>query len=272
MIGNGNVAADVARMLVLPRSELEETDTADHAIEVLANSGIREVIVLGRRGPAQAAFTNPEVRELGELTEADIIIDPAEMDLDQFSREYLESDESDMTHRKNVEAFTEFSQRTPEGKPRRVVMRFLASPTAIGGSEKVESIEIGLNELHRDSQGNVRPRDSGERETIECGLILRSIGYKGIAIEGIPFDDAAGVIPNDGGRARDPESGDELPGIYAVGWIKRGPSGVIGTNKKDADETVTTLLADLEAGRLRDPELHGPVDADGAADRDDSRV
>jgi ferredoxin/flavodoxin---NADP+ reductase len=253
VIGNGNVAADVARMLALPRAELDVTDTADHAIDALSGSGIEEIVVLGRRGPAQAAFTNPEVRELGELTDADIVIDPAEMELDPASREYFESEDCDPTHRRNVEIFTEFSTREPEGKPKRVVMRFCCSPVEIRGDGKVESIVIGRNELYRDDSGAIRARDTGEREELECGLVLRSIGYKGVGLEGLPFDPSRGVIPNDAGRVVDPDSGEQVAGHYAVGWIKRGPSGVIGTNKKDALDTVNSIFEDLEAGLL--PEL-----------------
>ena len=252
VIGNGNVAADVARMLALPRAELDVTDTADHAIEALASSGIEEIVVLGRRGPAQAAFTNPEVRELGELTDADIVIDPAEMELDEASRAYVDSDECDPTHRRNVEIFTDFSQREPEGKPKRVVMRFCCSPIEIRGDGRVESVVVGRNELYRDESGAIRARDTGEREEVQCGLVLRSIGYKGIGLDGIPFDTGRGLIPNDAGRVVDPDTGEQVEGHYAVGWIKRGPSGVIGTNKKDAQETVDALLADLEAGKIPD--------------------
>ena len=182
MIGNGNVAADVARMLALPREELEGTDTADHAIEALAESGVKEILVLGRRGPAQAAFTNPEVRELGEMTQADIVIDPAEMELDEISQSYVDSDDCEPTNRRNVEIFTEFSQREPEGKKQRIVLRFLRSPVEIQGDGKVERIVVGRNEL-QEEDGAVRARDTGERETIECGLVLRSIGYIGKPLE-----------------------------------------------------------------------------------------
>ena len=252
VIGNGNVAADVARMLVLPREELAVTDTADHAIEALAESGIEEVVILGRRGPAQAAFTNPEVRELGELTEADIVIDPAEVELDRVSREYVESGECDPTHRRNVELFTEFAHRPPEGKPKRVVMRFCRSPVEIRGERRVEKLIVGRNELYRDEAGAVRARDTGEREEIECGLVLRSIGYRGIGLEGLPFDSDRGLIPNESGRVTEPATGEQAQGHYAVGWIKRGPSGVIGTNKRDAQDTVDSVFADLEAGRIPD--------------------
>ncbi len=211
VIGNGNVAADVARMLALTRDELEETDTADHAIEAMAESGVREIVVLGRRGPAQAAFTNPEVRELGEMVDADVYIDPADCELDEASRAYLESDEADMTARKNVDIFTDFSQREPEGKRRRIVLRFLSSPVEIKGDGKVESIVIGRNELVEGAGGRISARDTGEREELDCGLVFRSIGYKGIGLEGIPFDDDRGVIRNEGrpdhGRRRRPGRG-----------------------------------------------------------------
>jgi ferredoxin/flavodoxin---NADP+ reductase len=252
VIGNGNVAADVARMLALPRAELESTDTADHAIEALSSSGVEEIVVLGRRGPAQAAFTNPEVRELGELTEADIVIDPGEVELDPASREYLDSEDCEPTHRRNVEIFREFSERPPEGKRKRVVMRFCCSPIEIRGEGRVQSIVIGHNELYRDDSGAIRARDTSEREEIECGLVLRSIGYRGTGLDGLPFDPERGLIPNDAGRVTESAGGTPVPGHYAVGWIKRGPSGVIGTNKKDAQETVDSLLADLEAGAVPD--------------------
>jgi ferredoxin--NADP+ reductase len=255
VIGNGNVAADVARMLALTPDELGETDTADHAIEAFSGSSVKEILVLGRRGPAQAAFTNPEVRELGEMANADIDIDAGEMELDKLSREWLDSDDADATNRRNVEIFTGFSQRDPEGKPQKIVLRFLRSPVEIQGDGKVERIVVGRNELQRDDGGRIRAVDSGERETIECGLVLRSIGYKGIPIEGVPFDERAGTISNEGGRVT--EGSEQVPGLYAVGWIKRGPSGVIGTNKKDALETVDNLFADLEAGRVPEAELGG---------------
>ena len=256
VIGNGNVAADVTRMLALTRDELSGTDTADHAIDPLADCSIREIVVLGRRGPVQAAFTNPELRELGEMVDADIHVDPAELELDDLSREYLE--EADITARKNVEILNEFASKQPQGKRKRIVLRFLTSPIEIQGEGRVERVVVGRNELHRDESGAIRPRDSGERETIEAGLVLRSIGYKGVAPEGIPFDERRGVIPNEAGRVIDPEASGHLAGHYAVGWIKRGPSGVIGTNKKDAQETVASLFEDLEAGRVPEPPQPDP--------------
>jgi ferredoxin/flavodoxin---NADP+ reductase len=253
VIGNGNVAADVARMLALTREELEQTDTADHAIEALAASNVREIVVIGRRGPAQAAFTNPEVRELGEMLAADVIVDPEQAELDEVSREWLGSDAADPTNRRNVELFEGFAGREVEGKPKRIVLLFKRSPVEIRGDGRVESIVLGVNELVRDESGAVRAVDTGEREELECGLVLRSIGYLGAPIEGLPFDERRGVIPNDQGRVIDPASGEQIPGVYVVGWIKRGPSGVIGTNKKDAQDTVSALLDDARSGALTRP-------------------
>jgi ferredoxin--NADP+ reductase len=249
VIGNGNVAMDVARMLALTDHELRQTDTADHAIELLDAKGIREIVVLGRRGPVQAAFTNPEIKELGEMEDADVIVDPAEVELDPASAAYLESDEVDKTTRVNVETLREFSQRQPAGKKQRIVLRFLASPVEIKGDGKVESIVIGRNELVEEN-GALRAKDTGEREELECGLVLRSVGYTGIPIEGVPFDEKRGLILNEGGRVLDSHDAGHKVGHYTAGWIKRGPSGVIGTNKKDALETVQHLLADVETQTL----------------------
>jgi ferredoxin--NADP+ reductase len=267
VIGNGNVAADVARMLLLPGVELEETDTAHYAIEQLASSSVNEVVVLGRRGPAQAAFTNPEVRELGELTDADVIVDPAAVQLDQASIAFLESDAADMTKRKNMESFTGFSELEPTGKPKRVEMRFLRTPLEIQGDGRVERIVVGINELFLDDSGAVRARLTEGTETIECGMVLRSIGYHGTGIDGVPYDPHSGVIPNDRGRVIGEDS-EPIGGQYVVGWIKRGPSGVIGTNKKDAQETIQMLLEDVEADRMPDV---AEIDNDGLSKLLDER-
>ncbi len=258
VIGNGNVAADVARMLLLPRPELECTDTAPYAIDALADSSVREVLVLGRRGPAQAAFTNPEVRELGELTDADVFVDRAAVAADETSAAFLDSDAADATNRKNLESFTAFSEREPGGKPKRVELRFLRTPLEIQGDGRVERIVAAVNRLEVDESGAVRARATDETETIECGMVLRSIGYLGTGIDGVPYDAAAGVIPNERGRVTG-DGSKPHPGHYVVGWIKRGPTGVIGTNKKDAQETIETLLEDAAAGTL--PERDAGADA-----------
>jgi ferredoxin--NADP+ reductase len=250
VIGNGNVAMDVARMLALTRDELAVTDVADHALEQMAESGIEEIYVLGRRGPAQAAFTNPEILEIGELTDADVVIDPADVELDEASRDFLESDASDLTARKNVEILTGYSERQPAGKPKRVHFRFLVSPLEIVGEGKVEAIKLARNRLVA-QDGQIRAEQTEETETLPVDLVFRSIGYRGVPLDGVPFDEARGTIPNDGARVLEGDA--PVRGEYVTGWIKRGPSGVIGTNKKDAQDTVDAVLADLAADALLDP-------------------
>jgi ferredoxin--NADP+ reductase len=249
VIGNGNVAVDVARMLVLDPDEVAVTDTADHAVGPLAAAQVQDVIMLGRRGPAQAAFTNPELRELGELTRADVIVDPAQMELDPESADWLER-EGEPTNKRNVEILREYSQREPHGHGRRVELRFLRSPVEILGEGEdgpVTGIRVVKNRIE-----NGRAVPTGEEEIIACGLVFRSIGYRGVPLGGIPFDDKRGLIRNDGGRVTS-DRGDHECGEYVVGWVKRGPSGVIGTNKKDAADTVAKVLEDRDAGRLNTP-------------------
>jgi ferredoxin/flavodoxin---NADP+ reductase len=252
VIGNGNVAADVARMLALSREELTGTDVADHAIDALVDSGIREIVVLGRRGPAQAAFTNPELLELGEMTDADVFVTEEDVALDPLSAAYIESDEAHATSKKNVDILHRYSAREVAGKRRRIVLRFLVSPVEIVGEDKVEAIRICRNELVAGDNGAIRAKPTETVEELACGIVFRSIGYKGTPLEGVPFDEARGTIPNEQGRVLS-EDGSPLAGEYTVGWIKRGPSGIIGTNKRDAQETVDRLLEDLDAGALADP-------------------
>jgi ferredoxin/flavodoxin---NADP+ reductase len=251
VIGNGNVAADVARMLALTREELAVTDVADHALGVLAENKIREIVVLGRRGPAQAAFTNPELLELGEMTDADVYVDAGDVELDELSRGWLESEEASGTSRKNVDILTGYAAREPEGKRRRIVLRFLASPVEILGTNRVEGIRICRNTL-QDEDGSLRACTTDSIEELDCDIVFRSIGYRGVPVQGLPFDERRGTVPNEGGRVLG-DDGAPLRGDYVVGWIKRGPTGIIGTNKRDAQETVTALLEDLDAGRLNEP-------------------
>ncbi len=253
VIGNGNVAVDVARMLALTPDELQVTDTADHAIQALAGSEIEEIVVVGRRGLAQAAFTNPELRELGELEDADIIVAPEDAALDAGSKAWLERDGADVREQRNVEIATEYSTRTPQGKKRRVVLRFLRSPLRILGETKVEGIELAVNQLVADDDGWLSAHATNDTETIDCSLVLRSIGYRGSPLDGVPFDDGRATISNIAGRVVDPDTEDVVPGVYTAGWIKRGPSGIIGTNKKCAQETVSLLLEDHAAGKLPAP-------------------
>ena len=250
VVGNGNVAADVARMLALTREELAQTDVADHALEVMAGSKVREIVVLGRRGPAQAAFTNPELLELGEMTDADVFVEARDAEMDPLSRAWLESEAASATVRKNVEILGGYAGRIPAGKRRRIVLRFLVSPVEILGTDRVEGIRICRNELHEEN-GRLRARATAATEELECGLVFRSIGYRGMPLPGLPFDERAGTIPNDGGHILVGE--EPLLGEYVVGWIKRGPTGIIGTNKRDALETVSMVLADVDAGRVREP-------------------
>ena len=247
VIGNGNVALDVARMLALTEEELAPTDTTDAAIDAIVASGIREIVVLGRRGPVQASWTSTELGELGDLAGADVVVDPAELELDPASAAELEA-ASNVVQR-NVEILRDFAARKQSGKPRTVQLRFRASPVAILGEERVEGIELAHNRLEPDERGSVRAVATEEGETVSCGLVFRSVGYRGIGIPGVPFDERSGTIPNADGRVLD-ESGAPIPGLYCAGWIKRGPTGVIGTNKKDATETVERLLEDAGEGRL----------------------
>jgi ferredoxin/flavodoxin---NADP+ reductase len=250
VVGNGNVAVDVARMLVLDPDEVAVTDTADHAVEALAGCSVHEVIVLGRRGPAQAAFTTPELRELGELTRADIKVDPFEVD----------ESELDSAARRNVDVLKDYAAREPSGKERRVELRFLWSPVEILGEGEdgpVTGVRVVKNRLE-----NGRAVPTGEEAVISCGLVLRSIGYRGVPLAGIPFDPKRGLIRNDGGRVLG-DDGSVQRGEYVVGWVKRGPSGVIGTNKKDAADTVAKILEDEQAGALNEPAAE-PEAPDGA--------
>ena len=253
VIGNGNVAVDVARMLALTAEELEPTDTTDAAISAIVNSGIKEILMLGRRGPVQGAFTPPEVQELGELAGADVLVDPVELELDPASEAELA--DGPATTRRNVELLRGYAAREPTGKPRSLRLRFKVSPVAVLGEDRVEAIEIVHNELVADSNGRLKAVPTDEREIIPCGIVFRSVGYLGVPLPGVPFDEDRRTLPNEQGRVLD-ETGAPLTGVYCTGWIKRGPSGVIGTNKKDAVETVGLLLEDAIAGRLdRDLDL-----------------
>src|SRR5688572_8971530 len=257
VVGNGNVAIDCARMLALSADELRRTDTADHAIDLLASDAVKEVVILGRRGPVQAAFTNPELLELGELEQADVIVDPADLELDEASQAWLDSDECDKTTRENVRILREYAAREPSGKPKRIVLRFLTSPVELQGDGRVERIVVERNRLEARDDGSLAARPTGQRETLDCALVLRSIGYKGIAIPEVPFDERRGTIPNVAGRVVDGEH--HVTGEYVTGWIRRGPSGVIGTNKKDGQEAASSLLEDAEAGLLNTPVNDGDI-------------
>lgn len=242
VVGNGNVAVDVARMLTLTPDELATTDTADHAIDALSGSQIREIVVLGRRGPEQAAFTTPELRELGELADADVVVDPDDLRIAPS----LRAEDLDAATRQNMDLLHAYADRPASGKRKRIVLRFLSSPVEIVGAERVEGVRVVRNALTRDEHGALRAVPTDRTEVVPAGLVLRAIGYTGVPLPGVPFDERTGLIPHDGagrvtGTAR----------TYVAGWIKRGPSGVIGTNKKCAVDTVTSLLADVDGGALQ---------------------
>jgi ferredoxin--NADP+ reductase len=256
VIGNGNVAADVTRVLARDPDALAKTDIADHALAALRESRIEEVVVLGRRGPAQAAFTSAELRELGNLEGVDLHVDPFE--LDPVSAQWLD-EEGTFTARKNVQLLREFAGREPRGASRRIVLRFLRSPVAIRGDGRVAAIDVQRNEILRSDDGAIRARAAGDAvETIECGLVLRSVGYRAVPLPDVPFDERAYVLPNDRGRVLGAD-GEPVPGVYTVGWIKRGPTGILGTNKRDAQETVERVVEDL--GALPAPPAEGGIDA-----------
>lgn len=254
VVGVGNVAVDVARILAKSPEELAATDIADHALEALRQSRVREVYLLGRRGPAQAAFTNPEVKELGELEGADIQVLPGEVALDPLSEAELAAG-GDASARKKIEILQEYARRPPSGKPKRLTLRFLVSPTEILGDARgqVQAIRLVRNRLVAAPDGSLKAEPTGETEELPVGLVFRSVGYKGLAIPGLPFEPRRGTVPHDCGRVIDPATGARVTGCYVSGWIKRGPSGVIGTNKPCAAETAESMLADASAGTVLQP-------------------
>ena len=256
VVGNGNVALDVARVLVAGESHLAGTDIAAAALTGLAGSAVREVVVLGRRGPAQAAFTTPELLALGDLPGVDVVVDPGEIELDAVTAAQLERAPDPVVALK-IEALRELAGREPTGAPRRIVLRFFAAPEEILGSGRVEGVRVAETAAVPDGD-RVVARPTGATSDLPCGLVLTSVGYRGARIPGIPFDDQRGVLPNETGRVLDPGSGTPLTGAYTAGWIKRGPSGVIGTNRWCAEDTVDALLEDWSAGRLDDPPSGGP--------------
>jgi ferredoxin--NADP+ reductase len=263
VVGVGNVAIDVARILCRTPEELATTDISDQAFEALRMSSVKEVYLLGRRGPAQAAFTNPEIRELGDLAAADVVIDPREAELDPLSRAAL-AKAPDRATTKKVEILQSFAGKPPAGKPRRLIIRFLVSPVELIGNAagEVTAIKLVHNELFETPTGTLQPRATDRFETLPVGLVFRSVGYRGVALPGVPFNDKWGVILNERGRVLDPLTKQPVIGEYTGGWIKRGPSGVIGTNKPDAAETVACMLDDLARGAFLTPAAPGAAAAD----------
>lgn len=260
VIGVGNVAVDVVRILSRTPEELARTDIADYALEALRHSNIRTVYMLGRRGPAQAAFTTPEIKELGELDDAIVWGPPEETALDELSEESL-AESADRATARKVEIIQSYSEEIPEtDKTRRIILRFLVSPVEFIGDESghLQQIRLVHNELYRTEAGTLRPRATEREEIIPSGIAFRSIGYTGVPIPGVPFKASWGVILNQDGRVIDPDSQKPMTGLYTAGWIKRGASGVIGTNKPDAAETVEAMLDDLAAGKTLQPATPAP--------------
>ena len=254
VVGVGSVAVDVVRILCRTPEELATTDIADYALEALRKSRVREVYLLGRRGPAQAAFTNPEVRELGELADADVSARPEEVELDPLSRAAVERGQDRATQKK-VEILKEYARRPAAGKSRRLTLRFMVSPVELigDGAGNVAALRLVRNELSATSTGALQPRATGHFENLPVGLVFRSVGYRGVPLPGVPFNESWGVILNDKGRVLDSDTKQPIVGEYAAGWIKRGPTGVIGTNKPDAAETVECMFEDLASGAILEP-------------------
>ncbi|PYO38322.1 MAG: NADP oxidoreductase [Candidatus Rokuibacteriota bacterium] len=255
VVGVGNVAIDVARILCRSPQELATTDIADHALEALRSSRIKEVYLLGRRGPAQAAFTNPEVKELGELADADVTARHDEVELDELSRAAVERSQ-DRAALKKAEILREYAARKPGGKSKKLIIRFLVSPVELCGNEAGEVVALRLvrNRLEATAAGTLQAKPTDQFETLPVGLVFRSVGYRGVPLPGVPFHESWGVILNEHGRVLDPDTKQPVVGEYAAGWIKRGPTGVIGTNKPDAAQTVACMMEDLAAGRILKPE------------------
>ncbi len=246
VIGMGNVAVDVVRILARTQEELRATDITAHALDALATSRVKDIYMIGRRGPVQGAFTNPELKELGELAGADIVVRQQDLELDAGSAAALASGE-DRSAEKNLHTLHEFAGRTPSGKPRRIHLRFLLSPLEMTGAGRVEQLTLGVNRLVPGSGGDLKAEATGATELLPAGLVFRSVGYLGVGLPGVPLDPRRGIIPNEHGRVQ----GSSWE--YVVGWIKRGPSGVIGTNKPDAVESSELLLSDFSEGRLNHP-------------------
>lgn len=245
VVGVGNVAMDVTRVLLRDRDELSRSDIADYALAALRESRVEEVILLGRRGAAQAAFSPKEIRELVDLGGVDLCVEPRDLALDEIS---LAQIEQDADAAKNVAILQDQLERCRCTQPRRIRLKFLTSPVElIGEAGRVTAVKVERNELYRNEGGTIRPRGTGETTVIPAGLVFRSIGYRGVPMPGVPFHESWGIIPNQNGRIVDPESKAVLPNEYVAGWIKRGPTGLIGTNRGDAKETVEMMLADMAA-------------------------
>ncbi|MGV9862291.1 FAD-dependent oxidoreductase [Rhodococcus koreensis] len=253
IVGNGNVALDVARVLLSDPEQLAKTDIADHALEALRKSNIRTVTLLGRRGVGQAAYTNPEFLAITSMPGVEVVIDADEVATDEATQQVLDDEDTDAGVRMKVRYAQEIAARGSDPQPKKLILRYLCSPREALGDSKVESLELERNRLELREDGVVAAVATGETETVPCDLLFRSVGYRGTAVPDLPFDDIRGVVTNLGGRVVDGVDRDEVPKVYVTGWIKRGPTGVIGTNKKCALDTVDLLLQDYADGKLEAP-------------------
>jgi ferredoxin/flavodoxin---NADP+ reductase len=250
VIGIGNVAMDVARILAKPVDVLATTDLASHALSALAASQVQTIHLVARRGPVQAACTTPELRELGELEGVDVIVDPRDLELDPASEAQLAAMD-DRNPAKNLEVLRGWASRPRTNAPRQVVLHFNASPVALTGTDRVEGMTIVRNRLEDDGRGGVRAVATDETSDLPVGLVFRSVGYKGMPLSGVPFDARKGVVPNIHGHAVEEAGSDRfVPGVYVAGWIKHGPQGVLRTNTRCATDTVRQIVADAEAGLI----------------------
>ncbi|MEW5850694.1 MAG: FAD-dependent oxidoreductase [Myxococcota bacterium] len=255
VIGVGNVAMDVTRILAKSADELGKTDIAHHALDELKRSKVKEVLVFGRRGPAQAAFSPAEIKEIGELEGVDLVVRTDELEADLKLRDAVEPET-----RKNLEYLEERAKHGEGSAARKVRLRFFLSPAEIvGANGRVTAVKMERTKVTTDEKGNQKARGTGEFETFPVGLVFRSVGYLGVPLPGVPFDAEKGNLPNAGGRIVD-EGGKHIPGLYVVGWAKRGPSGLIGTNRLDAIETVKLMLEDA-TGKQAEVSPHKTVKA-----------
>ncbi|MBX7449401.1 FAD-dependent oxidoreductase [Mycolicibacterium sp. 3033] len=252
IVGNGNVALDVARILLLDKDELAKTDIADHALNSLRQSNIREVVILGRRGPLQAAYSSSEFLALAYLPGVDVVIDPLEVTLDQTSQTLFRSAETDPAQTFKVTLAQDYADKSLHGHAKRVLFRYLVSPEEILGTERVTGVRIARNELLA-ADGELKATPTDSKEVVAASLVFRSVGFRGRAVAGLPFDKERTTVPHRKGRVLGGD-GDDLTGVYVAGWIKRGATGTIGTNKHCSRETVESLVEDFIAGRLHDPE------------------
>lgn len=247
VIGNGNVAMDVTRVLLQNPETLAETDISDHALTQLRSSSVKEVVLLGRRGPAQAAFSPKEIKEIAELEGCDLVVEPSDAKLDELSVRWL-AEKGSRAAQRNADFLTEQSTKGEGESDRKVRCRFLVSPVELQGEGGgVCRVRIERSELYEDDRGTPRPRGLDQFDEEEVQLVFRAVGYRGVPIAGVPFNEDWGTIPHAEGRVLTCEGGEPCPGHYVVGWAKRGPTGLIGTNSADSKATVESMVADASS-------------------------